>query len=189
MCILKSFDPIFGLIGVIIGWGLTVVARRWEEAWFGAKLAIEGGKAPGRKGETADKVYMRFRVRNTTERRIAKHCRAYIVELHKISNDKVISENLLVDSFQLPWAGYDFEPRDIPAKVAQYVNIVSFSKHDSGWEFLTKPDFYQSLAPLKAHRGTYRVGVVVAGDGATPQTKQFNIDYNGDYKSAELYDT
>lgn len=180
MSILKSLGPIFGLIGVTIGWVFTVVTRRWEEAWFGAKLAIEGRKAPGHKSETADKVYMKFRVQNTTERRIAKHCRAYIVELHKISNRKVISQNLVTGSFQLPWAGYDFEPRDIPAKVAQYVDIVRFSKHEPGWEFLTRPRFYKSLTPLKEHRGTYRVRVVVAGDGATPQTKQLNIDYNGD---------
>ena len=99
------------------------------------KLVIEGQKAPGNKDETADKAYMRFCVRNTTARRVAKSCRAYVVELYKISNGKVISGNLLPDSFQLPWAGYDFEPRDIPAKVTQYVNLVSFSKHTGGCNF------------------------------------------------------
>jgi hypothetical protein len=72
MCWLTSLSPILGLVGVVIGWGLTVVSRRWEEKLFGTKLVIDGGKAPGRKTETGDKVYMRIRVQNTTERRIAK---------------------------------------------------------------------------------------------------------------------
>ncbi len=184
-----SLGPLLGLIGVIVGWGLTFLTRRFEEKWFGARLVIDGKEAPANKDETADKAYMRFRVRNTTERRVAKNCRAYIVELHKVSNGgQVVSGNLLPDSFQLPWAGYDFEPRDIPAKVSQYVNIVSFSKNEPGWEFLTKPGFFESLKALKEHQGTYRFTVVVAGDGATPQTKQIDIDYNGNWKNAVLYD-
>jgi hypothetical protein len=186
MNILQTVIP--ALTGVILGWGLNILSRRFEEAWFGAKLVIDGEEAPGRRDETADKVYLRFSVRNTRERHLCKNCRAYLVELHKISDGKVISENLLPDSFQLPWAGYDFKPRDIPARVAQYVNIVCISKTAPGWEFLTYPGFYESLSFVKEHRGTYRVTVVVAGDGATPQTKQINIDYNGDWEKAVLYD-
>jgi hypothetical protein len=123
------------------------------------------------------------RVENSTKRHVAKHCRAYLVELHKISNTKVISENLTPDTFQLPWAGPDFEPRDIPAGVKQYVDLVRFSKQASGWSFLTKPPLYASLAKLSDHRGTYRFTMVVAGDGATPQTKQIYVDYNGDWNN------
>jgi hypothetical protein len=106
-------------IGVAVGWVLSLLTRHREEFWFGPKLVIDGQKVPGTKGDTPEKVYVRFRVRNTTERRVAKNCRAYLVELHKISNGKLTSENLITDSFQLSWAGYDFSPRDIPANVAQ----------------------------------------------------------------------
>lgn len=177
-----------GIIGVVVGWMLSILTRHFEEVWFGAKLTIECNGVPGNKDENPDDLYIKFRVRNSTERHVAKNCRAYLVDLHKISNGKVVSGGLIPDTFQLPWAGWDFEPRDIPFKVNQYVDLVHFSKHTSGWQIATKPWFYPSLAPLAEHRGTYRFTVVVAGDGATPQTKHIYVDYNGDWKSATPYE-
>lgn len=181
----KAFGAI---IGVVVGWMLAILTRHFEEVWFGAKLKIDCNRVPGNKDENPDDLYIKFRVQNSTERHVAKSCRAYLVELHKISNGKVVSDNLISDTFQLPWAGWDFEPRDIPAKVKQYVDLVHFSKHASGWKFSTKPRFYPSLAPLADHRGTYRFAVVVAGDGAPPQTKHIYVDYDGDWKSATPYE-
>jgi hypothetical protein len=175
-------------LGVVVGWVLATVTRHFEEVWFGAKLTIDCQHAPGNKDETADRIYIKFRVQNTTKRRVAKNCRAYLVELHRISNGRVVSENLISDTFQLPWAGHDFETRDIPAKVSQYVNLVRFSKHAPDWEFLTKPGFYASLALLPKHRGTYRFTAVVAGDGATPKTRQIHVEYTGDWKSVTPFD-
>jgi hypothetical protein len=60
---------------------------------------------------------------------------------------------------------------------------VSFSKHDPGWRFSTKPPFYSSLAELANYKGTYRFTVVVAGDGATPKTRQIYVDYHGDWNN------
>jgi hypothetical protein len=148
---------------------------------FGARLKIAFTDVPGSKDETPDNIFVKFRVENSTMRHVAKNCRAYLVEVHKISNAKVISENLIPDTFQLPWAGHDFEARDMPAKVRYYVDLMRFSKHQPGWRFLTKPDLYSSLRALADHRGTYRFTVVVAGDGATPQTAKICVDYNGDW--------
>ena len=161
---------------MLLGWGLATLTRYFDEIWFGAKLTIDCRDAPGKRDETTDTVFMKFRVQNSTKRRVAKNCRAYLVALHKYSNGKAISENLVSDTFQIPWAGYDFEARDIPARVSQYVDLVSFSKHSPGWCFATKPGFYPSLAPLAEHRGTYRFTVVVAGDSATPQTAHICVD-------------
>lgn len=172
----KAFS---GIIGVVIGWVLGIMTRHFEQVWFGAKLKIDH-HVPGNKDENAADVYIRFRVQNSTEHRVAKSSRAYLVELHKMSNGQVVSENLLPDSFQLPWAGYSFEARDIPAKVNQYVDLVHFSKKESGWSFATQPWFPPSLKPLADHRGTYRFTVVVAGE-ATPQTAKMCVEYNGDW--------
>lgn len=166
-----------GIIGVVIGWMLSMLTRLFEEGLFGAKLKIDY-RVPANKDENPDDVYIRFRVQNNNERRIAKSCRAYLVELHKMSNGRIVSENLLPDSFQLPWAGYSYEARDIPAKVNQYVDLVHFSKKDSGWSFATQPSFPPSLKPLADHKGTYCFTVVVAGE-ATPQTAKMCVDYSG----------
>ena len=183
-----DWKTFLGIIGVVVGWMLVTLTRYFEEVWFGARLKIDCHGVPGNKDENADAVYMKFRVRNSNQRRVAKNCRAYLVELHKISNSKVISENLISDSFQLPWAGYDYDVRNIPAKVSQYADLVHFSKNTPGWQFAAKPWFYPSLAPLSEHRGTYRFTVLVAGDGASPQTKNIYVDYDGDWKSATPYE-
>jgi len=183
--LLRAFAPI---IGVVIGWMLVILTRHLEQIWFGAKLKIDCQHAPGKTDETPVAVFMKFRVRNSAERHVAKNCRAYMVELHKVSNGKVVSENLISDTFQLPWAGPSFDARDIPAKISLYVDLVHFSKHQPGWVFCTNPGFYPSLAPLGDHRGTYRFTVVVAGDDAIPQTKRIYVDYNGDWKSGTPYD-
>ncbi len=160
-----------GPFGVVLGWVLAIITRPFDVVWFGAKLGVECKNVPGNKDETPDGIFIKFRVQNSTKRRVAKSCRAYLVELHKISNNKVISENLIPDTFQLPWAGHDFEPRDIPYKVNQYVDLVRFSKHAEGWNFLTKPPLYSSLATLAGHRGTYRFTVVVARRWRNPSSE------------------
>jgi hypothetical protein len=176
------------IIGVVLGWGLATLTRRFEEILFGAKLKIDCRDAPGKRDETSDFIFIKFRVQNNTQRRVAKNCRAYLVELHKMSNNKLTSVNLISDTFQIPWAGMGFEPRDIPAKVSQYVDLMRFSKQAEGWLFQTQPSFYESLQPLVAYKGTYRFTVVVAGDGATPQTKFIYVDYDGDWKTATPYE-
>jgi hypothetical protein len=148
-------------VGVVVGWTLAVITRHFEEVWFGARLKVDCQGEPGNKAETDNDVWIKFRVQNTKKRKVAKNCRAYLVALHRISNNKVVSGNLISDSFQLPWSGYDFTPRDIPAEVSQYVDLVRFSKHDVGWIFSTKPNFYESLSPLKKQGGTYRFTVIV----------------------------
>ncbi len=183
-----DWKAFIGIAGVVVGWMLSIVTRHFEEVWFGAKLRIDCKGVPGNTDQNLQDAYVRFRVQNTTDRRIAKSCRAYLVALHKFSNNKEVSENLISDTFQLPWAGYDYEPRDIPAKVNLYIDLVHFSKQAPGWAFATKPPFHHSLGPIANHRGTYRCTVVVAGHGVTPQTKNIYIDYDGDWKSAAPYE-
>jgi hypothetical protein len=85
--------------------------------------------------------------------------------------------------------GPSIRPRPrIPAKVSQYVDLMRFSKQGEGWLFQTQPSFYESLQPLVAYKWTYRFTVVVAGDGATPQTKFIYVDYDGDWKTATPYE-
>jgi hypothetical protein len=180
---------ISGLIGVIFGWML----RYLDEVLFGPKLKIDCNP-PGNTDENPIDVYMRFRVQNTAKRRVARNCRAYVVGIYKASKKKVISDNLIADTFQLNWAGWEFDPRDIPAKVEQYVDLVRFPKQQApDWLFYTKPPmtgkFSSSrLADLPKHRGTYCFKVVVAGDGAVPKIKIIYVDYDGNWENAAAYE-
>jgi hypothetical protein len=184
----------YTLLGIFLGWLLSLLTRRYEDVWFGAKLKIDAEHAPQHKTDTGDRIYMRFRVRNTTKRRIAKDCRAYLVALHEVGGSRPISENLLPDSYQIPWAGTKWEPRDIPPKVNQYADIVRFSKDEpGGWEFRTTPELFENLggpkvSDLKAFKGVYQFTVVVAGDAVPAKTHKINIEYRGDWHGARLYD-
>jgi hypothetical protein len=94
----------------------------------------------------------------------------------------------LTDSFQLPWAGYDFEGRDLPHRVSQFIDIVRFSKHPPGrWQFGTKPPFYKSLGKLAAHKGIYRFTILVAGDGAQSKPVDIDVYYEGDWHQARVW--
>jgi hypothetical protein len=165
-----------------------MIYQYFREKWSSPSLAIDCQSAPRKTGETAGAVYMKFRVRNTRKRIVARNCRAYVIGIHEVRNNKVMPEDLKPDSAQLPWEGGDFEPRDIPYGASQYADMVHFCKNEPGWVFYAKPNYIAQDAELKAYRGTYRISVLVAGDGAAPATGTINIDYNGDWKSAKPYD-
>jgi hypothetical protein len=178
------------LLGVGLGWVLGIFTQPLQGAFFGPKLVIDCERAPGKIGENADNRYMKFRVRNFRKRSIAKNCRPYIIAIHKVSSGKVISDNLRRDSAQLPWEGgggdpNDYDPREIPFGASQYADIVHFSKkddNDSGWLFTAKPGYIATDTELKDYRGTYRIEVLVAADGAKPVRKSIDINYNGHWK-------
>jgi hypothetical protein len=97
-----------------------------------------------------------------------------------------MEEQLTPDSFQRPWEGGDFEPRDIPSGHSQYGDLVHFSKsaEDAEWLFWSKPNYIGN----KNYKGTYQFVVLVAGDGTTTATRKINVDYSGDWRNARPYD-
>jgi hypothetical protein len=174
--------PIFG---VIVGFLLSTVSRAFDEAWFGPNLVIDCQGAPKSKDESNDRLWVRFRVRNSNKRRMAKQCYAYLVGLYKMSDGRAVSENLLADSYQLSWAGYSFEPRNIPFGVAQYVDLVQFSKSDPGWIVHASR---RNLDHLNGYQGTCRFDVVIAADGAVTKTAQIKVDYRNDWHNVAIYE-
>jgi hypothetical protein len=176
------------LIGVIVGFVLNMVYQYFNDVRSRPKLIIDCQEAPRNTGQTPDAVYMKFRVRNMRKRSVARNCRAYIIGIHEVRNNRVMPDDLKPDSAQLPWEGGDFEPRDIPYGASQYADMVHFSKHEPGWIFHAQPNYIAQDDKLKVHRGTYRISVLVAGDGAMPTKKDINLDYDGDWKSAKPYD-
>jgi hypothetical protein len=173
------------VIAVFVGWLLGLLTRSLEDRWFGAKLVIDC-TGSGSKMDTPDSVYIRLCIRNT-KRRTAKDCRAYVVALHEISNGQKIGNNLMYDSYQIPWAGWSFEGRDIPPKVFQYVDLVKFSKAVSGWEFRTNTGFFVDHAAIANRPGTLQFTVTATSNSGVGDEKQINVDYNLDWHSARVY--
>jgi hypothetical protein len=72
---------------------------------------------------------------------------------------------------------------------SQYADIVHFPKNgEPGWLFSAKPGYIATDTELKAYLGTYRIGVLVAADGAKPASKSIDINYNSHWNSVEPYD-
>jgi Predicted nucleotide-binding protein containing TIR-like domain len=160
-------------------------------------LEIDCTRAPGRIGgrntPRQNDVYMKFRVQNTHQGTVARNCRAHLFGIHQVKDTgEVVGENLLPDSVQLAWEGGDFEPRDIPSAHphgihSQYGDIVHFSKRegDEGWWI------FQTKLPIgrKQYSGVYQFKIIVFGDNmSSPAFGTINIDYRGDWRTAELYD-
>jgi hypothetical protein len=179
------------LIGVVVGFSLNIVAEYLRKRWSTPVLKIDCTGAPRSIGgvkinPNQPDVYMKFRVQNTRRGTVARNCHAYLVGLHEVRNNRVMGENQTFDSFQLPWEGGDFEPRDIPSGHSQYGDLVHFSKSakDAEWLFWSKPNYIGNIR----YKGTYQFVVLVAGDGTSTATRKINVDYSGDWSNARPYD-
>lgn len=173
------------LVLVIVGYLLNTIGRFFDEWLFGPKLVIDCEGAPKNKDESNDKLWVRFRVRNFNKRRMAKGCYAYIIGLYKMTDGRAVSENLLADSYQLSWAGYSFEPKNIPFGVSQYVDLVQFSKSEPGWIIHASR---RNLGYLNGYQGTCRFDVVVAAEGAVTKTAHINVEYRNDWHNVAVYE-
>jgi hypothetical protein len=175
------------IAAVFIGWLGGLFSRSIEERYSGAKLVIDC-PPDGSKDITENAVYMKVRLRND-RLRLAKSCRVYLVELHEMREGKIIRGNKISDSFQLPWAGYDYDARDVPYKVSQFVDIMTFGKEPpESWTFRTKPKFYQSLVTaLSNYDGTYQFTILAAADGAQPVTAKVCVYYTKDWHQCRIW--
>jgi len=124
-------------------------------------------------------VYIRARVRNTG-RRIARGCRVFLVALNEVHSSGATTQTVLRDSLVLAWAGYHFEPRDVPRGVEFFADVMRVSKHQPGWLFSVER-LFASHARLKDYRGTYRFCLMVTGDNTSPSTCEIDVMYDGDW--------
>ncbi len=124
-----------------------------------------------------DEIYIRVRVRNLGQR-TAKGSRVFLTRLREITADT--TSVAIHDSLQLPWAGWLFEPRDIPPGVSFYADLMRVSKHTSGWIFSVQKKF--AIRPeMEQYSGTYRFRVTVTADNAVPAVCEVDVTYKQDW--------
>jgi hypothetical protein len=191
IAVMGAIPPWVGpLIGVVVGFSLNIVYEHRRKVWTTPALKIDCTTAPrnigGVNNPNQKAVYMKFRVQNTRNGTVARNVRAYLIGLYDVRSTQVMTEDLILDTFQLPWEGGDFDPRDIPSGHSYYGDLVHFSKdtENSEWLFRTKPNDIGN----KNHKGTYQFVVLVAGDNATHAIGRINVDCSGGWKNARPYD-
>jgi hypothetical protein len=106
----------------------------------------------------------------------------FLVALNEVHPSGKTTPAALHDSLMLAWAGYHFEPRDVPRGLWFFADVIRVSKHQSEWVFSVDKLFAQHFH-LKDYRGTYRFHLMVTGDNTTPATCEVDVTYDGDWHS------
>lgn len=128
-----------------------------------------------------DEIYIRVRVRNLGTR-TAKGARVFLTSLREVQNSGATTPTALYDSLALAWAGWGFEPRDIPKGICFYADLMRVSKNTPGW-LLSVERTFASHAPMANYSGTYRFQVTVTADNAAPAICEVDVTYNQDWHS------
>jgi len=124
-------------------------------------------------------IYIRVRVRNVGGR-TAKGARVFLTDLQEVHTPHS-SRTRLHDTLPLPWAGWAFEPRDIPPGITFYADVVRVSKNKAGWIFSAK--WVPSDAELATYSGTYRFKVKATADNAATVACEVDVTYKQDWNT------
>jgi hypothetical protein len=121
------------------------------------------------------------RVRNIGSE-TSKNARVFLTSLKEVHQSGVTTPTSLHDATPLPWAGWDFEPRDLPPspEANHYVDLMRVSKHEPGW-IICAQQVFADQAKLRRYRGTYRFHVTLTADNAEPATCAVDVNYLGDW--------
>jgi hypothetical protein len=117
--------------------------------------------------------------------RTAKNCRVYLIDLHEVHGGKPKSA-AFHDSLPLPWAGWDFNPRDIPRGVRGFIDVVRFRKDVQAWNF-TFQVFAGDRDALNNFAGTYRFRIAATADNASPAIREIDVDYRKDWNNLRAW--
>jgi hypothetical protein len=180
---LKASPWFWFLFGLILGVALGMWASRffWKAEAKETSLQIDYEGTAANKVEGNSDVFVRARVRNTGPE-VAKNARVFLTSLKEIHPGGGTTPTSLYDSKPIPWAGYDFTPRDLPSSsnVHFYVDLLRVSKHETGWIFCVQQVF-ASQNDLKSYNGTYRLKLTLTADNAKPATCEVDVTYFGDW--------
>lgn len=113
-------------------------------------------------------------------RRTAKNCRVFLTMLEVVSNGGSVDRTDFIESTVLPWPGWDFGSRHIPANVTAFVDVVRFRKDVAAWNFPFK-GYSGDLNTLGDFTGVYRFTLVATADNADSVAYQIDVDYRKDW--------
>lgn len=135
-------------------------------------------------GQQRQWVTARARVRNHGKR-TAKHCQVYLVALQEVREGKARPAGFY-DSLSLPWAGSDFDPRDLPRDVHAFIDVVRFRKDVMAWNFTFRV-FSGDRTALNGYSGTYRFRLVATAENAATAFCEIAVDYRKDWNNLRAW--
>lgn len=193
---LPWFSALTPLVSFVLGFVTAVFAEPVRQRFFRPELELRfsGREDAITKTGTvggAQAVYVRVQVRNKRPK-IARGCRAYLVNIETKSATGKFEPTAYVDSIQLAWScrmlGNERDPIDIPNGVSQYIDVIATSNISSHFaiQIAPFPVRYNALHSPNPH--TYRYTIQVAGDGAEPEVIKLVFVWKGRWDDVEAYE-
>jgi hypothetical protein len=137
------------------------------------------------KNQRIEKVFARVSVHNVG-RTPAVNTRLFLISLDEVVSGNTLNRRGVYESFQIPWAGYSFEGKNLPKGVVSFADLVRIDKTTPGWEFSGNlPDDLR--AELVGHHGTFKFGIVGTADNASPSYATICVDYWGDWHKIRIW--
>jgi len=184
------------LLSFLAGFLSAIFAEPIRQWLFRPKIELRFGSGmdfktptPATSGNLILQWYVvRVKVKTKT-RRLAKSCRAFLMNIEKMNSQGEFERTIYSDSLQLHWSVRepdDYTSLDLPYQVSQYVDV--FFTQQNSRSFLPCFRFFPlRYQGLFEEQGTFRFTVQVAGDGIRPDSIRLVLEWKGKWDDFNVY--
>jgi hypothetical protein len=179
------------IVSALTGFSIAIGAEPLRQRLFAPRLQLAFGATedfithtPVQMGgiPAGEETYVRVGVKNASFP-LAKKCRAFLTEVHRVGDDGELLPTPYCESIQLAWAVRDkpddYGPQDLAHGVPYFFDVVSLANNVN----IVSPKVHQlplRYDPIFEGYGTYQFGVMVAGDGVRPVHLNIRLTWRGD---------
>lgn len=190
---LSSLTPV---VTFVLGFVSAVFAEPARQRLFRPvlRLCFSGGEDCVARTPTAggsEAVYIRVKVTNEKPR-VARACRAYLVNVETKAAASGFVSTLYADSIQLAWScqvpGSERNPLDLPNGVSQYVDVIATNQASNGFAPQVSPFPFRYAQLFTATAQTYRLTIQVSGDGLEPKILRLIFVWKGQWDTTDAYE-
>jgi hypothetical protein len=185
------FSVIPYLAALISGFLIAVLSEPLRQWLFKPELDLEFKKeedfitkTPMHHGEA---YYIRVKVTNT-KRRVARGCKAYLVNIEKKQQDGEFHRTIYCDTIQLPWSNSRndaFNGVDLSKGVNQFLDVIKTSPALNIFvpQISPRPYRYESLY---REIGVFRFTIQISAENADPKVIELIFTWSGKWDDFEV---
>jgi hypothetical protein len=179
----------------ILGFISAVFAEPARQRLFRPILRLRFSKTPDCVARTpigggGEAIYIRVEVVNE-KRRLARQCRAYLVNAEVQNDLGEFEPTIYVDSIQLAWScretGKERDAVDLPNGVSQYIDVLTTYKSSTSFKPQISPFPFRYQELFANTPKTFRFTVQVSGDGVDPAFITIIFSWKGQWDVFEVY--
>lgn len=189
---LSAITPI---VSFILGFISAVFAEPARQRLFRPILQLRFSNTPDCVAKTptvgeGEAIYIRVGVVNEN-RRLARQCRAYLVNTEVQNDLGEFEPTIYVDSIQLAWScrkeGKQRDAVDLPNGVSQYIDVLATDKSNNCFRPQISPFPFRYQEVFTNTPKTFKFTVQVSGDGVDPVFTTIVFSWKGQWDDFEVY--